>query len=350
MPKTDRTSKANNDAKANDANKASGNKTPRLSKAVRIRSRLRTPYDWLTWLWYKAFPRHQIRMHVSQDIKLGTPNLTVVFLHGIAATSEGWQRSLQQIVKGHEIDNIRLITLDLLGFGRSLHANWLDYDYLEYDLALERTLKNLKINTPLVLVGHSMGALITADFAANFKHKFDLVRVILVSPPVLMAEEMAKFPDKIYTKSYSSLHRLAEDEPAVDVIARLIQRFSSFRSDYLKTRAFDRSMQNVILNPHNFQTFTKLRVPTLIIHGRFDPLVMRSNLIKASKENSEYIKYVSVLAHHDLTSNKRVKIVAELQKAQKEVVRAAKQQHSAQNTGTLSSAEQSGQDKTKESK
>lgn len=265
-------------------------------------------------------------MHVSHDITLGQPNLTVVFLHGIAATSEGWRRSIGQIVKGGELDNVRLVALDLLGFGRSLHANWLDYDYLEYDLALERTLKKLKVKTPLVLVGHSMGALITADFVANFKHKFDLARVILVSPPVLMAEEMARFPDKIYTKSYSSLHRLAGEEPAVDVIARLIQRFSSFRSNYLKTRAFDRSMQNIILNPHNFQTFTKLRVPTLIIHGRFDPLVVRSNLIKASKENPTYIKYISVLAHHDITSNKRVKIVAELKKAQKELARAEKSQ------------------------
>ncbi len=292
----------------------------------RVVRRLRTPYDWLTWFWYKALRHHKIKMHVSHDITLGQPNLTVVFLHGIAATSEGWRRSIGQIVKGGELDNVRLVALDLLGFGRSLHANWLDYDYLEYDLALERTLKKLKVKTPLVLVGHSMGALITADFVANFKHKFDLARVILVSPPVLMAEEMARFPDKIYTKSYSSLHRLAGEEPAVDVIARLIQRFSSFRSNYLKTRAFDRSMQNIILNPHNFQTFTKLRVPTLIIHGRFDPLVVRSNLIKASKENPTYIKYISVLAHHDITSNKRVKIVAELKKAQKELARAEKSQ------------------------
>lgn len=292
----------------------------------RVVRRLRTPYDWLTWFWYKALRHHKIKMHVSHDITLGQPNLTVVFLHGIAATSEGWRRSIGQIVKGGELDNVRLVALDLLGFGRSLHANWLDYDYLEYDLALERTLKKLKVKTPLVLVGHSMGALITADFVANFKHKFDLARVILVSPPVLMAEEMARFPDKIYTKSYSSLHRLAGEEPAVDVIARLIQRFSSFRSNYLKTRAFDRSMQNIILNPHNFQTFTKLRVPTLIIHGRFDPLVVRSNLIKASKGNPAYIKYISVLAHHDITSNKRVKIVAELKKAQKELARAEKSQ------------------------
>lgn len=295
-----------------------------MSRKSHSPKRIRTPYDWLTWVWYKFFRRHKIRMHVSQDLKIGEPNLTVVFLHGIAATSEGWRRSIQQMLKADEVTNIRLVTLDLLGFGKSLQANWLDYDYLEYDLALERTLKQLKIRTPLVLVGHSMGALIVADFTANFKHNFRLVRSILVSPPVLMPEEMASLPDKIYLKSYSSLHRLAEDEPAVDVIARLIQRFSSFRSDYLKTRAFDRSMQNIILNPKNFETFTKLRTPTLIIHGRFDPLVMRSNLIKASKENAQYIKYVSVLAHHDLTSNKRVKIAAELQKIQKELAREQK--------------------------
>ena len=279
----------------------------------RVVRRLRTPYDWLTWFWYKALRHHKIKMHVSHDITLGQPNLTVVFLHGIAATSEGWRRSIGQIVKGGELDNVRLVALDLLGFGRSLHANWLDYDYLEYDLALERTLKKLKVKTPLVLVGHSMGALITADFVANFKHKFDLARVILVSAAPSRPNSF-------------TLHRLAGEEPAVDVIARLIQRFSSFRSNYLKTRAFDRSMQNIILNPHNFQTFTKLRVPTLIIHGRFDPLVVRSNLIKASKGNPAYIKYISVLAHHDITSNKRVKIVAELKKAQKELARAEKSQ------------------------
>lgn len=278
---------------------------------------IRNPYDLLTWIWYKIM-RHPIRLKVTNDVIIGEPQLTVIFLHGIAATSEGWQRSIQQIVKNHELDNVRLITFDLLGFGRSLHANWLDYDYLEYDLALDKALRRLKLHTPIVLIGHSMGALIAADYAANFKHHHDISNVILVSPPLLMSEELAKLPDKIYTKSYSSLHRLAEEEPAIDVIARLIQRFSSFRSNYLKTRAFDHSMHNIILNPHNFKTFTKLRTPTLIIHGSFDPLVMKSNLTKAAKANPEYVRFVSVISHHDITSNKRLKIVKAIQKILKE--------------------------------
>ncbi len=292
---------------------------------------IRNPYDLVTWIWYKLL-RHPIRLHVTTDLTIGEPHLTIVFLHGIAATSEGWQRTIKQIERHHELDNVRLVTYDLLGFGRSLHANWLKYDYLEYDLALNRSLQKLLRRTrkthsepPLILVGHSMGALITADFVANFKHHYNLTRAILVSPPVLMSEELAKFPDKIYTKSYSSLHRLAEEEPAIDVIARLIQRFSSFRSDYLKTNAFDRSMQNIILNPENFQTFTKLRTPTLILHGSFDPLVMRSNLTKATRANPEYLRFTSVIAHHDLTSNKRAKIVKEIQKVQKEQAHATLQ-------------------------
>lgn len=278
---------------------------------------IRNLYDLVTWIWYKVL-RHPIRLKVTSDIKVGTPEVTIAFLHGIAATSEGWQKTVQQIIKNHELDNARFITFDLLGFGRSLHANWLDYDYLEYDLALDKALKKCKITTPLILIGHSMGALVAADYAANFRHYHNLIQIILVSPPVLMSEELAKLPDKIYTKSYSSLHHLAEEEPAIDVIARLIQRFSSFRSDYLRTRAFDHSMQNVILNPNNFQTFTKLRTPTLIIHGSFDPLVMKSNLTQAAKANPEYIHFTSVIAHHDLTSNKRIKIVKTIQKIVKE--------------------------------
>ncbi len=290
-----------------------------MSKIPRIHfpRTVKNPYDFFTWIWYKIL-RHPIRLKVTSDLTVGTPRLTVAFLHGIAATSEGWQNTIQQMLKNHELTDVRLLTFDLLGFGRSLHANWLDYDYLEYDLALNKSLKKSKITTPLILVGHSMGALIAADFAANFKHHYALSRLILVSPPLLMPEEVAKLPDKIYTKSYSSLHRLAEEEPAIDVIARLIQRFSSFRSNYLKTRAFDHSMRNIILNHNNFQSFSKLRTPTLIIHGSFDPLVMRSNLKRAAKDNPQYIRFLSVIAHHDLTSNKRIKIAREINQALKE--------------------------------
>ncbi len=270
-------------------------------------------YNFRTRLWHQIF-RMSIFLKAAYDNKVKKPRLTVVFLHGISATSDTWRTTIHAFSKNRDLKNVRLIALDLLGFGKSLQSNWLDYDYLDYDSALDASMKKYKISGPVVLVGHSMGSLIAAHYATDYRPSIDLVGLILVSPPVLMSEELAKLPDRVYTKSYSSLHRLARDEPVMEVIANFIQRFSSFSSKYIKTPAFGRSMEQVILNHHNFQTFANLKVPPLIIHGHFDPLVMRSNLKHAAEVNPEHIRFISVMGHHDVSSQKRTKILIELKR------------------------------------
>lgn len=274
-------------------------------------------YNLRTKFWHR-FLRRPIYLKPVYDNKIKNPRLTVVFLHGISATSETWRITFRDFSKDPSLKNVRLVALDLLGFGKSLQPNWLDYDYLDYDKALDNTFKKLKISGPIVLVGHSMGSLIAAHYATGYNHSADLVRLILVSPPVLMSEELAKFPDKAYTKSYGSLSKLAKDEPAMEVVANLIQRFSSFSSKYIKTPAFGRSMENVILNHHNYGTFRKIKIPTLIIHGHFDPLVMRSNLKRVAENNPKHVRFVSVMGHHDVSSNKRSKILIELKQVLRE--------------------------------
>lgn len=274
-------------------------------------------YNFRTKIWHRFF-RRPIRLKPIFDNKVKNPKLTVVFLHGISATSETWRITFRDFSKDPALKNVRLVALDLLGFGKSLQSNWLDYDYLDYNKALDATFKKLGVTSPVVLVGHSMGSLIAADYATKYTPAVDLVHLILVSPPVLMSEELAKFPDKAYMKSYGSLSKLAKDEPAMEVVANLIQRFSSFSSKYIKTSAFGRSMENIILNHQNYDTFTKIRIPTLIIHGHFDPLVMRSNLKHVADYNSKYVRFVSVMGHHDVSSNKRSKILIELKQVLRE--------------------------------
>jgi len=274
-------------------------------------------YNFRTKFLHKIL-HHPIRLRTAYDSKTKNPRLTVVFLHGISATSDTWRTTIRQFVVNPDLKAVRFIALDLLGFGLSLQSEWLKYNYREYDHALDVTLKRLKIRGPVVLVGHSMGSLIAADYAVHSHPSVNLAGLILVSPPILLSEELAKLPDKAYTKSYSSLHHLAQDEPVMEVIANFIQRFSSFSSKYIKTPAFGRSMDNIILNQHNYQTFTKLRIPTLIIHGHFDPLVLRSNLKRVAEANPKYVKFVSVMGHHDISTQKRNKILIELKRILRE--------------------------------
>lgn len=274
-------------------------------------------YNFFTWIWYKVL-HHPIRLKVIYDDRCKDATLTVVFLHGISATSNTWNSTIRAFEREQDLRQVRLVTLDLLGFGGSLKADWLDYDYLEYDQALDKTLKKLHIKTPIMLVGHSMGSLIVADYIVNFRPSVNVIRTCLVSPPVLMAAEMARLPDTIYTKSYGSLFQLAQDVPAMAVIARIVQRFSSFRSDYLKTAAFAKSMDNIILCHQNYHTFVGIRIPTLLIHGHFDALVMSSNLRRVAKHNSTYVRYTSALGHHDISIGKRAKILLEIKRALKD--------------------------------
>ena len=273
-------------------------------------------YNWRTRVRHRWLHR-PIRMKVAISNKVKQPRLTVIFLHGISATSDTWRTTIRQFSANPDLKGVRMIALDLLGFGKSLQANWLDYDYLDYEKALENSLKKLKVTGPVILVGHSMGSLIAADFTVNFQSAFNIVGLILVSPPVLMSEELAKLPDKVYTKSYGSLYKLAKDEPAIEVVANFVQRFSSFSSRYIKTPAFERSMDNIILNPNNYKTYTKIKLPTLIIHGHFDPLVMRSNLKKVANVNSN-VRFVSVIGHHDVSAQKRNKMLIELKRIMRE--------------------------------
>lgn len=274
-------------------------------------------YNSATWVWHKVL-HVPIKLVKAYDNKVKKAKLTVVFLHGISADSDTWKQTFAQFIKEKDLASVRLVAFDLLGFGKSLKADWLQYNEAEYCKALDTALRKLKIQGKLALVGHSMGSLIAADYAANFEPCVNIDRLILVSPPVLMADELAKLPDKAYTKSYGSLHKIATTVPAAETVAKLVQKFSSFRSAYVKTVAFERSMENIILNSKNYQTFVNLRVPTVIIHGHFDPLVMGSNLRRAAKRNPCYIKYVSVIGHHDISVGKRAKILLEIRKILKE--------------------------------
>lgn len=279
---------------------------------------IRMLYNSWTWFWHKIL-RRPIKLAKVYDNKVYRPILTVVFLHGISATSDTWRVTLREFNKSKELQGVRLVALDLLGFGRSLKADWLEYTEEEYNAALDCSLKKLSNNNAMVLVGHSMGSLIAADYAVDYENPVELKHLILVSPPVLMADDLAKLPDRVYTKSYASLHKIAQEVPAAETVAKLVQRFSSFRSDYIKTAAFEKSMDNIILNKKNYQTYVKIHLPTTIIHGHFDPLVIGANLKRAVRRNPRYLKYVSVIGQHDISAGKRAKILLEIKKVLKEV-------------------------------
>lgn len=232
------------------------------------------------------------------------PELTVVFLHGIASSYATWREVLPPLMRDRDLGKVRFIAVDLIGFGKSEKPDWFAYDYASYRKTLTHTLKKLKVHTPIVLCGHSMGGLIAVDYATNGDRLVD--QLILISPPVIKGSEVAGLQDQIYTKLYGELRNHTAAKP-VSIAASFIDALSSFEKRSLNTRAFRKAMDNIILNKENYSAAVNLKIPIEIIHGRFDPLVIGANLKKLAERNS-HAHLTETFGGHDMFGAKAKKI------------------------------------------
>lgn len=104
----------------------------------------------------------------------GTP---IVFLHGMAGSSRYWNRYVDELAKRHTV-----LAVDLLGFGRSSHRAK-DYTLEAHLASLHATIDQyIGTQEPIMLVGHSMGALIGTAYARRYPDA--VARLVLLNPPV----------------------------------------------------------------------------------------------------------------------------------------------------------------------
>lgn len=257
-------------------------------------------YDFL-----HKFLKIPLTMRVRYDYCMSKkPKYTVIFLHGIASSYAAWHEVLPPLTKDRDLSNVRFVALDLIGFGKSEKPDWFGYDYASYRKTLTRTIKKLKIHTPIVLCGHSMGCLISIDYATNGDRLID--QLILVSPPIIKGDEIAGFKDQIYTKLYGELRKHTDAKP-VAAIASFVSALSSFEKRGLNTIAFRKTMDNIVLNKDNYGMAISLKIPMEVIHGRFDPLVIGANVKKVAERNPRF-HLTETFSGHDMLGAKAKKI------------------------------------------
>lgn len=109
------------------------------------------------------------------DIAPERPLRTLVFLHGFGGRATQWRHQLQKFSE----DN-RVIALDLPGHGRSDSLPG-GFSMPQVQAALRAGLETLAIETPFVLLGHSFGGAIAAEFAAD--HPDQLSHLLLIATP-----------------------------------------------------------------------------------------------------------------------------------------------------------------------
>ena len=213
------------------------------------------------------------------------PKLTVIMLHGIASSAGTYEHALIHLEKNPALADIRFITLDWLGHGKSYASKKLEYTISEQTKALNTTIKSLRIDTPIILVGHSMGTILAAHF--NIKYPKIAQEMILISAP-------------IYTEKDLKDPRMEEGMKAFTAaVAR-------YQKKFIESKQFLASMNNVVKNPKNYETFANISIPTTIFYGAEDTYILPSNIRAVAKENSR-IKVVKTEGKHHVSRDKYYK-------------------------------------------
>lgn len=227
-----------------------------------------------------------------------SPVLTAVMIHGIASDSSTYDDALKYLETKKDLSRVRFVTFDLLGSGKSLTDDSLEYNYDEQIEALHNAISGLGSNTPVVLIGHSLGTFIVTRYAKI--HSDDVQRLILISPPVYSLKDF--------------------DNPAfwagIDMFKKVL---GAKNPEVLKEKAFNNSMENIVLCRDNYQTLAEIKVPTTLIFGTEDRIIASHNIPSIVKKNKN-LKAIPTIGHHGVTKDKYTKIANILEETISEII------------------------------
>lgn len=226
------------------------------------------------------------------------PALTVVFIHGIADDSGRFKKPLETLETNDSLKNIRFVAFDLLGSGKSLKSDKLNYDFEEQLAALTNSIKKLEIKTPLVLVGHSMGCLISARYADT--HCEEIHELVMVSPPVFMPKD---FDTPKFIAGKEGFKKL------------VILKNPALKND----KAFDTELEDIVFNKDNYAVLKRLDRPTTIIYGTNDKIIATFNIPTLLKENPNF-KTLKTPGAHGIGHDKTTKLALVLERIVNEII------------------------------
>lgn len=197
---------------------------------------------------------------------------TVVMIHGIASSSVTFHHLVPLLEGSH-----RCVTIDILGFGASPAPEGATYTLEEHARSLAATLQHLKLPGPTTLVGHSLGALIAARYAATRPKR--LGRLVLVAspiylPPSIIGDRMDRASMGAYFTAYEYLRMnpsftqrtaaaLAAIAPIKDVLELTEKNWTPFML----------SLQNAIESQTTLADLARVRVPIDVVYGALDPFL-----------------------------------------------------------------------------
>jgi pimeloyl-ACP methyl ester carboxylesterase len=221
----------------------------------------------------------------------------LVLLHGYLSDSRYWQALIPELAKHYTV-----ITIDLLGFGKSPKPRSATYTLDEHAAAIAETITHIT-SEPVTLAGHSMGALVAGQLSATRPEL--ITRTVLCNMPLFRDAKQARgvimrtgplYRILLYSplariawplvKSFFLAKRLAPGPPGAFSIHH------TYRSRML-------SLANTIEPTSALELLLSISVPTVLINGTYDRRVYRETLATTTLPATITIKWVET-GHHTL--------------------------------------------------
>ncbi len=240
-------------------------------------------------------------LNAPVDIRVRRPKVTIVMLHGIGNSAAGWE-----ILRDKMPLDARIIAIDLLGFGNSPKPTNVSYNLRLQARSIAATLLRMRITTRVIIVGHSMGALIATELAKRYP--IFIGGLVLCGPPIYRPHdelpEMTPRAERMLRRIYTTAVKELQQKPDRYIaLARRATRVHLAPETFSITKEtvvpYVTALQTGIMRQSTFRDIQKLKIPVKIIYGTLDPFVVPKNFKYLARENTN-ISIKSIIAGHEV--------------------------------------------------
>ena len=254
---------------------------------------------------------------LASIIDEGEGNPPVVLLHGIGRTASIWENVVTLLKDKH-----RVVALDLLGFGASPKPDWKDYNTDDHVESVVATIKKMKLDKPVILVGHSMGCLVAVRLALLYP---DMVkRMVLYEMPLyegLPNKPIYRLRTDLYLRFFQKVtsYQPKFDSEKARLVEKLATKVIGLQVDETTWQPFIRSLENTIVKQTTTEDIKQIGIPMDVIYGSLDMLVIRGKPKKFFGADSDHITSHTIRARHNISPKAAAFIVERIEAANSEL-------------------------------
>lgn len=218
-----------------------------------------------------------------------------------------WMPLLPRLALTH-----RCITIDLLGFGGSPKPE-LNYTVEDHVASLDKTIRSLKLKGSVILVGHSMGAVVAARYACMRPQA--VRRLLLLSCPVPDPTPEGYSLSSLNSRIHKLLYNgIAQNRSTTLSLVRRLQKLIPiwFDLNELNWHSFRASMLNTVLVDTATDDIKKVAAPIDMFYGALDQLISTSRLKRIAANNPNIHLHRIAAADHTIGQVYRSRIIKAL--------------------------------------